>query len=369
MASRSNVAEEKTPQFGSWMRPLIFLVGLFISKYVQNRSLSDHFLKLNSEQISHHLQNHTFVHIVGQHLSGTTLVWQALKTNANISTFQLRTARQKARFSWAEGLDFQGIFMQNVLPKFGLDQSNYFHFKLNLVGSYGDYIPSFWLLPHKGKRYHHGMGSFALNERNHLTETWGNARKLADSLFVQWGAFWDLSKPMLLERSPSNAITTRLLNAIWNSADSGSHNTKFIFLTRHPLMYALAMEKFSNGSSILSTYEAVEQWIAIQETFLSDCEHLPDDSYRIIQLEDLAKNPDLIMTPIFSWLGLEQDFESEEWDDWLLDVESHPNQNYRVEYQQRLQIGGFQEDHRKMIEDFQPKLSSISDYDLNEFNT
>ena len=110
-------------------------------------------------------QNYDKEGVINKYWDG--MIFVAFNNGVLSLRFDLRTDRQKTRFPWAEDLDFQGIFLQNVLPKFGLDRSNYFNFKQNLVGSYGDYIPSFWLLPHKGKRYHHDMGSFALNERNH----------------------------------------------------------------------------------------------------------------------------------------------------------------------------------------------------------
>ena len=49
-------------------------------------------------------------------------------------------------------------------------------------------------------------------------------------MYAEWRRYWDVSKPILVEKSPRHIIMTRLLQH-WFGADQ----TFFIVIMRHPL--------------------------------------------------------------------------------------------------------------------------------------
>ncbi len=65
-------------------------------------------------------------------------------------------------------------------------------------------------------RRYGGMGRFAHSERAHLTETSPLASsENAGRLFEAWAPYWDLDKPHLVEKSPSNMIMGRFLQTLF----------------------------------------------------------------------------------------------------------------------------------------------------------
>ncbi len=53
---------------------------------------------------------------------------------------------------------------------------------------------------------------------------------LRDRLYVEWRLFWDLKRPILVEKSPPHSLITRLLQYYFTPAQ-----TYYIALLRHPL--------------------------------------------------------------------------------------------------------------------------------------
>ena len=56
-------------------------------------------------------------------------------------------------------------------------------------------------------------------------------------LFSEWRAYWNLSRPILVEKSPRHVLMTRALQGLF-----GADNTFFIAFLRHPVwqrMHAL----------------------------------------------------------------------------------------------------------------------------------
>ncbi|HLB06983.1 MAG TPA: sulfotransferase, partial [Alphaproteobacteria bacterium] len=84
-----------------------------------------------------------------------------------------------------------------------------------------------------------GPGRFGFHRGGHITETSSLVSKAnAQKLFDEWARYWDLEKPVLLEKSPPNLIRSRLLNALFPGA-------RFIFVLRHPVAVSLATQKWS----------------------------------------------------------------------------------------------------------------------------
>lgn len=57
-------------------------------------------------------------------------------------------------------------------------------------------------------------------------------------LLRQWSMWWDTSKPVLIEKTPENLLMGPFLQHAF-----GAQRTRFVFVMRHPLVWALAIEK------------------------------------------------------------------------------------------------------------------------------
>ena len=89
-----------------------------------------------------------------------------------------------------------------------------------------------------------GPGEFAFHPDAHLTET---SRLIShhnrDTLLKEWGAYYNLEKQILLEKSPPNLIRSRFFRQMFP-------HSSFVFIVRHPIAVALATEKWSNRTII-----------------------------------------------------------------------------------------------------------------------
>jgi hypothetical protein len=80
---------------------------------------------------------------------------------------------------------------------------------------------------------HHDAGYFdwAYQPDMHLTEASAYATTdHRDRLYADWRMHWNVSKPILLEKSPRHCVMMRLLQH-WFTAERSA----FIVLLRHPL--------------------------------------------------------------------------------------------------------------------------------------
>ena len=120
-----------------------------------------------------------------------------------------------------------------------------------------------------------GPGNFAMHNVYHFTEknalaTPENNKKILE----QWGQFWDLTKPILVEKSPPNTIHTRYLQQMVD-------DSYFICIMRHPYIVALATRKW-NPQSI---EEHIMHWLRAYEILFNDLKKIK--KYKIIKYETL----------------------------------------------------------------------------------
>ena len=108
-----------------------------------------------------------------------------------------------------------------------------------------------------------GPGRFAFAEDAALTETSALLRGARERLMADWGPHWDLSKRVLIEKSPPNLLRFRFLQA----AFPGAH---LIAVLRHPVAVAYATQKWSK-TSIPSL---LEHWLIAYERFGQDARRL-----------------------------------------------------------------------------------------------
>lgn len=136
-----------------------------------------------------------------------------------------------------------------------------------------------------------GPGRFGFHPEAHLTEastlvSEENGQRLAK----EWSGHWDLTKPVLLEKSPPNLVRTRFLQALFPSSS-------FIIVVRHPVAVAMATaRRMPRGASIP---ELVEHWVVCHEAFRLDAPHLA--RLMIVPYERLVAEPE-------AWLARAQEF-------------------------------------------------------------
>ena len=138
-----------------------------------------------------------------------------------------------------------------------------------------------------------GPGKFGYDESAHLTE---HSPLVSDAsrgrLDAEWSAHWDMSKPVLVEKSPPNLIRTRFLQALYPEA-------RQIVVMRHPIAVACATQKWS-WSSYTSL---IEHWLVCHELLIADAQHLP--GLLVVRYEEFVADPDGQLARALDYVGLD----------------------------------------------------------------
>jgi hypothetical protein len=192
---------------------------------------------MTGEHLAARAQRHVFVG--GVHRSGTTLIADLLAGHSQVS-----------------GLDDTGVpenegqHLQDVYPT---------------AGGLG------------------GFGRFAFSARAHMTEQSPLANvESRQRLMASWSPFWDLSKPVLLEKSPPNVLKTRFLQALFP-------NSAFMMVLRHPLAVTYATHRMLEPWQRLDIHTHIENWLLCYETLLRDGPHLK--ALALVRYEDFISDP------------------------------------------------------------------------------
>ncbi|MCE9633966.1 MAG: sulfotransferase [Methylophilales bacterium] len=193
-------------------------------------------------------QTHKLVFICGLHRSGTSLLHSCLRDHPMMSGFHDTGVPED-----------EGQHLQNVYPSGNVYGG---------PGKFGFYPQSF------------------LNEYSALA-----TKENAENLMQQWGRYWDLSKPVLVEKSPPNLIRTRFLQALFPEA-------YFIVLLRHPVAVSLATQKWSKNS----IPELLEHWLICHERFDLDARQLRNKL--IFKYEEFMLDPQLVLDAIYKFIGV-----------------------------------------------------------------
>lgn len=194
------------------------------------------------------MRAHQFAFVGGLHKSGTSILADCLKDHPQISGFSDTGVPRD-----------EGQHLQSVYP------------------------------PAKA---HGGPGKFGLMPESHLTETSPLvSEENRNRLFSEWARYWDLGKPVLVEKSPPNLTKTRFLQALFP-------NSYFIMIMRHPIAVSYATQAWSStGMSSL-----LEHWLVCHEIFAEDKPHLTN--VFVLQYENFVANPDEHLGALHSFLGL-----------------------------------------------------------------
>lgn len=232
---------------------------------------------------SNHPSPKAFVFIAGLNRSGTSLLHRLLRGNPQISGFTNTGAIQD-----------EGQHLQDVYPI---------------------------------QKVHGGAGRFAFHPEAHLDETSqlitpANITRLYES----WAKHWDFSKPFVIEKSPSNLIRMRFLQAMFPYS-------MFIVLIRHPLAVGYATQKWSKTT----IRELVEHWVVAHQTMLDDLKQVK--KYIILRYEDFVERPTETMHILENWIGanpsplnepVESDVNRKYFEMWEKEIQADPMTLRRV---------------------------------------
>jgi hypothetical protein len=186
----------------------------------------------------------------GLHRSGTTPLARCLSAHPQVSGFSGTGARED-----------EGQHLQSVYPP---------------VRAYG------------------GAGRFAFAPAAHLTEESPLATgETGARLLDQWRPHWDLSRPVLVEKSPPNLLMTRFLQAVLPDA-------RFVMIVRHPVVVTLSTRKWARRVPL---DRLAEHWFRAHDLFAADAPHLRQ--LHVVKYEDLTRRPEETLAGVSRFLELD----------------------------------------------------------------
>jgi Sulfotransferase family len=145
-------------------------------------------------------------------------------------------------------------------------------------------------------RAHGGPGRFALSPAAHLTETSPLlTSETATLLLEQWSPHWDLSRPVLVEKSPPNLVMTRFLQGAFPDA-------RFVMVVRHPVIVSLSTRKWARLRSLGAL---LDHWFTAHRTFEEDAAFL--HHLLVVKYEHLVADPEGTLAGIAAFLELAGD--------------------------------------------------------------
>jgi hypothetical protein len=196
------------------------------------------------------VEGHQLVFLAGLHRSGTTLLARLLAAHPEVSGFSETGVPAD-----------EGQHLQTVYPA---------------AAVYG------------------GPGRFGFASESHLTESSALASgENASKLFEEWSRHWDLSRPLLLEKSPPNLLKTRFLQELFPGSS-------FVVIVRHPIPVSIPTAKWRGTRR----YDRIlEHWLRCHALFEADRERL--ERVHVIRYERLVRDPAGVLREIFEFLGLE----------------------------------------------------------------
>ncbi|CAK9039731.1 unnamed protein product [Durusdinium trenchii] len=328
-------------------------------------------LDMEKEEVLAHLRNHTILHVGGVHYSGLTLLSELLVQHPQLAGMRHQEGADKRKTHWVSDVGNDGVFLQTVIPNWGTDHKHFALWKSVskmakriLPASVEEHFP--WM------KLRSGIGRFALNPEHHLDDsTWLIRSSAQVHLFSEWALFWDLSKKVLLEKSPSNVVLSPFLHRLWSLDLNTQSPGRFIFQQRHPLAVAIATRR-RLGPLVddLSMKDLMENWLAAEERRAKDMQSyfeyygFAKDVFRIVQFEDLIRDPEKVVSEIFAWLGLSLPAEAIQ--AIKVKVRSDVNVKHFKQYCNFLVHGGHQavEEHHRLVKELRDRVKAVSAYDL-----
>ena len=138
--------------------------------------------------------------------------------------------------------------------------------------------------------YDWGNGNKDINEHYHMHESHPLANvENGIRLFRAWSRLWDLSKPILAEKSPHNIIKTRFLQKLFSKS-------KFIIIIRNGIVQSTGEALQQKRSPV----DCCNEWVSAYRFLLKDLPYLKH--YLIIRYEDLTNNTNAVLKRIWNFI-------------------------------------------------------------------
>ncbi len=160
-------------------------------------------------------------------------------------------------------------------------------------------------------RTHSGMGRFALEPGAHLTEDSELVSpENAQRLLTAWAPYWDLSSPLLLEKTPRNLIMGRFLQGLFPGS-------ALIVVIRHPIVVSLAMEKWNplisrKGRLHVSLSTQLKNWTTAHRQLIDDMAH--HSRVLVVRYEDILADTPSYLEKVRQFLDLDVPFQASQLD-------------------------------------------------------
>jgi hypothetical protein len=141
---------------------------------------------------------------------------------------------------------------------------------------------------------------WSFHPQAHLTEE--DARKVPGAgtrLWESWSPHWDLDRPVLVNTSSSHLTTMRYLQEVFPKS-------RFVVVTRHPVVQALAVRKEAARTRGRFTYgfpRLVEHWVHAHDVLAEDALHI--ENLLVLRYEHLVRTPARQLDRVARFLGIE----------------------------------------------------------------
>lgn len=250
------------------------------------------------------MQDYKYLFLGGLHRSGTSLLAKTLAAHPQISGFKDTGA-----------IEDEGQWLQSVYPP------------AKVYGGAG--------------RFGFVKASF-MDENSDLVSA-----ENAQRLFDEWKPYWDMTQPVLLEKSPPNLVRSRFLQAMFP-------HSCFIMMLRHPIAVSCATAKWSNTSM----YSLMEHWLRCHERFDRDRKYL--QNVIVVKYENFVASPQQTLDLVFDCIGVDAISMAPQ-------INPNANQNYFAKWRQmKYQQGWLKSIYCQVIENLFEKRVNRFGYSLED---
>jgi hypothetical protein len=141
-----------------------------------------------------------------------------------------------------------------------------------------------------------GIDRFAYASEMHLTESSPLVSSASHAaLWKAWAPYWDTTKPVLVEKTPSNLLKMRFLQALFPGSS-------FVVVVRHPVAEAGALR--ARGWSRRSVGRLVDHWVHAHEVMAGDLSLV--ERVVVVRYEDLVTRPGDVLGALQAFLDLDR---------------------------------------------------------------